>query len=53
MHLLFIFICGSVIALSSPYVPIQQLPCSLGTVDCDVGVNLSTVHLLISEIILI
>ena len=47
----FIFICGSVIALSSPYVPIEQLPCSVGTVDCDVGVNLSATHLLISEII--
>ena len=47
----FIFICGPVIALSSPYVPIEHLLCSVGTVDCDVGVNLSTIHLLISEII--
>ena len=50
---IFIFICGSVITLSSPYVPIQQLPCGVGTVDCDLGVNLSAAHLLTSEIILI
>ena len=49
----FIFICASVIALSSPYVPKKQLPCSVGTADCDVGVNLSATHLLFSEIILI
>ena len=47
------FICGSVIALSSPHVPIEQLPCSVGPFDCDVGVNLSATCLLISEIILI
>ena len=47
----FIFICGSVIALSSPYIPMEQLPCNVDTVDCDVGLNLSTTHLLISEII--
>ena len=46
----FIFICGSVVALS---VLREQLPCSVGTVDCDVGVNLSAAHLLFSEIILI
>ena len=49
----FIFICGSVVALSSPYVPIEQLPCSVATVDCDVGVNLSTAHLLIQKLVLI
>ena len=41
----FIFICGSVVALS---VLREQLPCSVG---CDVGVNLSAGHLLFSEII--
>ena len=47
----FIFICGSVVALSSPDVLIDQLPCSVGTVGCDVGVNMSTAYLLFSEII--
>ena len=47
----FIFICCPVVALSSPYVLIEQLPYSVGTVDCDVGVNLSAASLLFSEII--